>query len=136
MLSNNVIGAALAKFFGNSKKEIPVGHHQIKGTVTIALDAVIEKLPSESYIPTVDLPIKKVLAIALQKAGVQRENILKIIQESATEALNDATPVSDYLEVTENSLRRVSEMLANLPSKQRDGKTVIAVNKAEIIGVS
>lgn len=130
---NPVIGAALSKFFCDSKKQIPVGVHHVNGVVSVSLDAIISKEPVETYVPTVDLPLKKVLAIALQKAGVQRHNILRIIQEAAVEALKEKSQVSDYIEVTEKSLQQVSEMLRTLPKKTRDGKTVIAINEASVV---
>ena len=83
------------------------------------------------YTPTVHLPILDVLVIALHKAGFQRENIMAMITDAASDALNADEKVGDATKNEVDFVRAEVKALqtslsANLPKKIRDG--VMKVN--------
>jgi hypothetical protein len=87
----------------------------------------------EEYIPTVEIPQLATLALALKKAGVQRENIKAVLVEAATEALQKGEKVSDALELAEDledAFRQVRATMARLPKKTRAGKVLLKKAKA------
>lgn len=120
MNENLALLAAVAKLTPNLTKPAP-GTHRVKGFLTLEVDATITKGEPNSYVPTVALPLKSILAIALRKAGVQAKNIERIVVEAATEALAFGDKVD--LEATERGLEAVKGMLAKLPLKVREGST-------------
>ncbi len=83
------------------------------------------------YTPTIHLPILDVLVIALHKAGFQRENIMAMITDAASDALNADEKVGDATKNEVDFVRAEVKALqaslsANLPKKIRDG--VMKVN--------
>lgn len=83
------------------------------------------------YTPTIHLPILDVLVIALHKAGFQRDNILSMVVDAATDALNADEKVGDAtkkeIDFVRSEVKALQKSLsANLPKKDRDG--VMKVN--------
>ena len=83
------------------------------------------------YTPTVHLPILDVLVIALHKAGFQRENIMAMITDAASDALNADEKVGDAtkkeVDFVRAEVKALQESLsANLPKQTRNG--VMKVN--------
>jgi hypothetical protein len=83
------------------------------------------------YTPTIHLPLLDVLVIALHKAGFQRENIMSLITDAATDALTAGDKVGDTTKSDINFVK--SEVAAlqaalssDLPKKIRAG--VMKVN--------
>ncbi len=84
----------------------------------------------ESYTPTVDLPLLDMLVIALHKSGFQRDNILKMITEASSDALNSKMKVGEsakadiaFLKTEVAALR--SSLSSGLPKKLRPGKAKV-----------
>lgn len=80
----------------------------------------------EEYTPTVHLPILDVLVIALHKAGFQRQNIMEMITNAASDALNADERVGDATKKEVDFVREEVKALqaslsANLPKKLRSG---------------
>jgi hypothetical protein len=83
------------------------------------------------YTPTVHLPILDVLVIALHKAGFQRDNIMAMITDAASDALNGDERIGDATKNEVDFVRAEVKALqtslsVNLPKKIRDG--VMKVN--------
>lgn len=88
--------------------------------------------PDEAYTPTVHLPLLDIMVIALHKAGFQRDNILKMVEDAAVDALNSDQKVGkktkediDFVKVEVAALQK--SLKSNLPKKMRSGKTKISV---------
>ncbi len=87
--------------------------------------------PTE-YTPTVHLPILDILVIALHKAGFQRDNILSLVTDAATDALNSDQRVGDVTKTDIDFVKKeVSNLQAslatNLPKKIRSGTMKVNV---------
>jgi hypothetical protein len=81
---------------------------------------------SVPYTPTVHLPLLDVLVIALHKAGFQRENILSMVIDAASDALNADEKVGEAtkkeISFVQSEVKALQKSLsANLPKKDRDG---------------
>ena len=93
------------------------------GTLTIG--------DSVEYTPTIHLPLLDVMVIALHKAGFQRDNIMSIITDAATDALKSGDKVGDTTKSDINFVKSEVEALqqalsTDLPKKIRAG--VMKVN--------
>lgn len=78
------------------------------------------------YTPTVHLPLLDVLVIALHKAGFQRENIMTIVTEAASDALKSGDKVGDTTKSDISFVKAEVEALqaalsVDLPKKSRAG---------------
>jgi hypothetical protein len=83
------------------------------------------------YTPTIHLPLLDVLVIALHKAGFQRENIMSLITDAATDALTAGDKVGDTTKSDIDFVKSEVEALqaalsTDLPKKIRAG--VMKVN--------
>lgn len=86
---------------------------------------------SVEYTPTIHLPLLDVMVIALHKAGFQRDNIMSIITDAATDALKSGDKVGDTTKSDINFVKSEVEALqqalsTDLPKKIRAG--VMKVN--------
>jgi hypothetical protein len=67
----------------------------------------------------ISIPLIATLALALQKAGIQRGNIARILTESMTEALNmgeqGEARIADQIKDVEDAIARVTAITAALP---------------------
>lgn len=89
--------------------------------------------PEEPYTPTVHLPLLDIMVIALHKAGFQRDNILKMVEDAAVDALNADQKVGkktkediDFVKAEVAALQ--TSLKTTLPKKMRSGKTKINVS--------
>jgi hypothetical protein len=78
------------------------------------------------YTPTVHLPLLDVLVIALHKAGFQRENIMAMITDAASDALKSGDKVGDATKSDIDFVKSEVEALqaalsTDLPKKSRAG---------------
>jgi len=78
------------------------------------------------YTPTIHLPLLDVLVIALHKAGFQRENIMSLITDAATDALAGGGKVGDTTKSDVDFVKSEVEALqvalsTDLPKKVRAG---------------
>jgi uncharacterized protein YdbL (DUF1318 family) len=81
---------------------------------------------SVEYTPTVHLPLLDVLVIALHKAGFQRENIMAMVADAASDALRSGDRVGDTTKSDIDFVKSEVEALQaafsiNLPKKSRAG---------------
>jgi len=84
------------------------------------------------YTPTVHLPLLDVLVIALHKAGFQRENIMAMITDAASDALNADEKVGDATKKEVDFVKSEVEALqaalsVNLPKKVRAAPMKVSV---------
>ena len=106
---------------------LPVSPFQVScdgGTITIG--------EGVEYTPTVHLPLLDVLVIALHKAGFQRENIMTMITDAASDALNADQRVGDATKKEVDFVKSEVEALqaalsVNLPKKIRAGHMKVGV---------
>ena len=81
---------------------------------------------SVDYTPTVHLPLLDVLVIALHKAGFQRENIMAMVTDAASDALKSGDKVGDAAKSDIDFVKAEVEALqaalsTDLPKKSRAG---------------
>ena len=81
---------------------------------------------SVDYTPTVHLPLLDVLVIALHKAGFQRENIMAMVTDAASDALKSGDKVGnstksdiDFVKAEVEALQ--AALSTDLPKKSRAG---------------
>lgn len=132
----HAITKAIASEFKDSKAEI--GQTCFRGKVVIDLDVSVLRGEDEEYTPTAEIPILKVLALCLSRAGFQRQAIEQLIVNSVTEAVNQDAKIDEILKVTESAIERVKkEVQSKLPKKKRAGKTQVkgVVRLADVISL-
>jgi hypothetical protein len=127
---NALLATALAdvsKKLVKANGKVKPGVHRIDTTVLVRVSGTVTKLPDTEKVPTVSIPLKATLALALQKAGVQRDNIAAILVESMTEALNmgeqGEARIADNLKDVEEAMQRVSAITHDLPKTPVSGAT-------------
>ena len=94
------------------------------GTVTVG--------ENEPTTPTVSVPLLPVLCIALHRAGFQRDGILALVVDAATEALDAGGKVGGELDATAAYVAQGIKELqttfaAKLPKMDRRGKVRVKV---------
>jgi hypothetical protein len=122
-----------------SDKKIEDARTSIGNSVSLQVDpfsiscegGMVSVGESVEYTPTVHLPLLDVMVIALHKAGFQRENIMSLITDAATDALKSGDKVGDTTKSDINFVKSEVEALQralsiDLPKKIRSG--VMKVN--------
>jgi hypothetical protein len=122
-LLNDVVGTKVTR----------QGLTHINERIIIDITGTVNKFPEEMYTPTVSIPLKATLALALKKAGFQRENIIKILVATMQEALTlDESAVKSMEKLVGESEAKVKEIVGKLPKQTRAGKTTVKINHYDI----
>ena len=128
---NALLATALAnvtKKFATKAGKVEVGTHEVDTVVTLRIKGTITKKPDTEKTPTVSIPLKATLALALQKAGIQRDNIARILTEAMTEAINmdeqGEARIADQLADVEEAMARVEAITHDLPKTPVAGATI------------
>ncbi len=112
------------------------GRHLVHEMVTLELTGSILKSEDFERAPTVDIPMKTVLALVLEKSGCTRERSLAILTESLTEAMLNEESIVGALTERVNDIElmsaKVKEMLGALPKKMCAGPVRVDVKMKEI----
>lgn len=120
-----VVSTAIAKMFKAEKLE--PGTYPLDGIkVTLTLGGTMTKNEPEMRVPTTSISILTVLALTLQKSGIQAERIKDIVKAAMTEAVNmgesSKNAIEPYIKDIEKWEKEVKETLAELPKVQVEGK--------------
>jgi hypothetical protein len=121
----NSVVAKLAK----SNGPIAPGSYSVDETVTIRLAGTVEKLEDEVYTPTVDIPLKRAMALLLARMGVQREAgkaaLVAAMSEALTTSKGSDEAIDEYIADVDSAMNHVQSVTAALPPKVRTGKTKV-----------
>lgn len=117
------------------------GTYQIEETVTLHIRGSIVKSEPTEASPTVSIPLLPTLALVLQKAGFQRENMKAIIIEAMQTALDlekegkekGKEAIKPYIKDFEEAEKHVKAILKALPKVPREGPTKVTVFVDEVI---
>jgi len=137
------LSTVLAKLCKASGPLAP-GSYNVDETLTIRLAGTVLKAEDETYIPTVDIPLKRTMALLLARMGVQRDAAMAALVAAMSDALNaDRNADGDidaYMKDVDAAMARVQSVTAALPPKTRTGKTrvdaTLAVAPAGTLTVS
>tara|TARA_Y100000034_G_scaffold133414_1_gene198813 strand:- start:36 stop:521 length:486 start_codon:yes stop_codon:yes gene_type:complete len=126
------------------KKSISPGNHLVADSVVIQVNGSVNRSEDEEYTPTTEIPILATLAIFIEKSGIVADNVSAMLLEAMQEAIlhengetgeaTDATStetITARLKDIERAMERVRELTAELPLKERAGKTTVKVNVSE-----
>lgn len=122
------------KTLENARKSVGAGVATVVSPFSISCNGGnITVEGPEEYTPTVHLPLLDIMVIALHKAGFQRDNIITMIQDAATDALNADQKVGDKtkkdIDFVKSEVTALQVSLkSTLPKKLRNGKTKISVS--------
>lgn len=107
---------------------IPQGEYELHGQLLLQVDTTVEQRAGGLAKPTVSLPLKAILAMALQKLGVQRQNMKNFITEVAFEARSLDETVSEKMEeeISEIMSEAVDKMIEGLPKIPRNGNVMVS----------
>ena len=83
MSVENAILKAIAKQW--EKTEFPVGQVTFKGEAVIEQDIDVSRKADIEALPKFEFPFKKVLATALNKLGLSKEEIYQVVLDLATD---------------------------------------------------
>jgi hypothetical protein len=124
-LTNVLTKALQSKMNAAGKKtKLSTGKTEFHGQVILNVDVTVNKAADTEYTPTVDVPLKAVLAVALMKAGIQRTNITAHIIDAMKEAIALGEEKAEELfGLTDEAEQRVAEALSKLPKQIRSGQT-------------
>lgn len=121
----NSVVAKLAKANG----PIAPGFYNVDETVTVRLAGTVEKLEDEVYTPTVDIPLKRVMALLLSRMGFQRDKAIEVLVDAMTAALNADLNADSFIDTfvkdVDEAMKHVQSVTAALPPKTRTGKTKV-----------
>lgn len=119
----NAVLAKLAKASG----PLAPGSYAVDETVTVRIAGTVDKGEDEVYTPTVDIPLKRTMALLLARMGVQREAAMAAMVAAMTDALNAGrnadADIDAYMADVDAAMARVQSVTASLPPKTRTGKT-------------
>ena len=130
---NDMISLAIASILEKEtkdfKKEIAPGVYAVDTTISVTIKATVKKGEPSEYTPTCDIPLKETLALILEKAGFQRENMMKTIVECMKEALESKAKgnsiIAERLKDIDVAMERVTNMTEQLPKKSKQGIVTI-----------
>jgi len=113
-----------------TKFEPTNGSTKVTGTVTIDVDAIINKSNDELYAPTIHIPYIRVIAEFVKLSGITRNIALKNFKEAMTISLNDDVDASEELDNMVSELDKFeeivrSEVIDKLPKQIRKGKVSV-----------
>lgn len=112
---------ALAKCGEKMSKgqKIKPGVHNIDITALVRIRGTVTKGEDTDKASTSSIPLKTTLALCLEKAGIQRENIARILEESMTQALNLDEKGEEHIKPWVNdidaAMGRVQKIIDKLP---------------------
>lgn len=115
---------------------LDAGEYPIDRVVKFRVEGVVRKNEQESYIPTIKVSPKAVVALALEKAGFMREHIESIFFESMKEIIemqksgNEA--FAKRLKEFEKYYAECERILCSLPEDLREGKTFVEIDVEEV----
>ena len=115
---------------------LPQGEHEFHGQLVFQVDTTVEQRAGGLAKPTVSLPLKAILAIALKKLGIQREGMKQFITDVAFEARAMDETVTETMEeeVGEIFKEAVDKMIDKLPKIPRAGNVMVA-SKVKLLKV-
>lgn len=129
---NSILLAALNSVVGKLTKAggpVAPGLYNVDETVTIRVAGTVEKLDDEVYTPTVDIPLKRAMALLLHRAGIQREAAKAALVAAMSEALTTGKgsddAIDEYIADVDAAMAHVVSVTAALPPKVRTGKTKV-----------
>lgn len=129
---NSILLTALNSVVGKLvKANSPVvpGVYNVDETITIRVAGSVEKLDDEVYTPTVDIPLKRAMALLLHRAGIQREAakaaLVAAMNEALTTGKGSDAAIDEYIADVDAAMAHVVSVTAALPPKVRTGKTKV-----------
>lgn len=124
-MSLNVVEAlALQKAVAEATKDMTLapGSYQVDASFNVSIVGTMKKGNDVDYTPTVTIPLKQALALALHYAGCTRQNAQNIIIQAMTAALNgEDVSIADALPDVDAAMKHVQEITEALPKKTRSG---------------
>ena len=110
-----------------AKKQVPedgpdiaAGRYRVQATAFVEIDAFVTQGEGSQYTPT-EVPLKAVLAIAIQRAGIGPDSIQKFIAEIAAEALKADKAITKPLDDALEKFKQALATTATGPKKTRKG---------------
>ncbi len=104
---------------------LAVGVHPVDVTLQVHITGRIRKDADQDYTPTIAIPLKASLALALHYAGVTREKAKEILTRAMTEAIRldekGEEHIQGYLFDMDSAMQHVLDITAALPKKTRAG---------------
>ena len=110
---------------------LPPGVYIIKDQLVIELDCTIQKDNDESYVPTISIPLKSVLALMLQKSGTMKDYISSLIKDCMIQAVTLGPSLKDLLEA---ETKEIDTYMDEVNSICRAGGHAIRTGKTFVRG--
>jgi len=112
------------------------GTYTVDGVVCLRVTGTIIKDDDEQYTPTVDIPLKLVLAILLERMGCTREASMDLLVNAMTDAIllnqKGEDALAERLKDIDTAMVRVQQVTQSLPKKSRTGKTRVTARVEEL----
>ena len=123
------IKGLLAKVWKDEEADLQPGQHYFNETLIVRIKGTVEKAQDQHVTPTVSVPLVTTLALFWEKAGVDRDQALKLLREAITEAMelgeNEDARIKQQIDDVSEAIKAVrNELLERLPKMPRSGRTI------------
>jgi len=119
--------ALLAKAWKNETlDELAPGTYSVDEVMMVRVSGTVEKRRDQFVASTVSIPLVSTLALVLEKSGVCRQHVVRIIREAILEAINNGKNKDEQIESRMNDVQQAIEVVRNelisaLPRQKRSG---------------
>ena len=118
------------KIAKDARANLTPGIHPVD--VTAHIKGILDVKEDETFVPTVNIPIKSAFALFVRYCGVTRDAALKAMVRAMTESLNNGhdsdgainAETSDEARIIAEAEAQVTAMLGKLPPQTRKGKVL------------
>jgi len=113
-----------------SREDLAPGIHTVSDSVNLELRGSVEVNESETYTPTISIPLKVTMALFVRYSGITGAAALNALEKAMSEALTldkKAQKLISELAVLDQAEEKVTAMLGELPKAERKGKTFVKV---------
>lgn len=123
------IKGLLAKVWKDEDADLQPGRHFFNETFLVTVRGSVEKAHDQHVTPTVSVPLVTTLALFWEKAGVDRDQALKLLREAITEAMelgeNEDARIKQQIDDVSEAIKAVrKELFERLPKMPRSGRTI------------
>lgn len=118
------------------RDSLPVGKHQVNGTLTLHVQGTITVGEDFEWVPTVSIPYKTAFALFVRYSGITREAAVDSMVKAMKEALTTEAEAKDLMENIadlEKAERIVQAGLEAMPKQPKKGAVTAKVTVTEVV---
>jgi hypothetical protein len=126
---NSQIKGLLAKAWKNEETDLLPGRHDFDEVVVVHVRGSVEKFDDQLVAPTVSIPLVTTLALFWEKAGIARDEAMRLLREAILDAMQDGVNEDQHIKQRIDDVAAAmeaikTELIGQLPKMARSGKVV------------